>query len=102
MEHHVYFWLKEEKQDAENRAAFEKGLDNLFKIAGVAGGTWAVPADTAVRPVTEKSWHYALSMKFDTMEAHDAYQVDPDHDVFIDQFKSWWDKVQVMDLAGQR
>ncbi|MDQ8190751.1 Dabb family protein [Roseibacillus persicicus] len=98
MEHHVYFWLNEDKKNPEDRAAFEGGLKALFEIKEVAGGTWATPAPTAVRPVTENTWDYALSVKFDSLADHDVYQAHPDHDVFVDSFKSWWSRVQVMDL----
>jgi len=30
MEHHVYFWLNEEKQNPEGFAEFEKGLEVRF------------------------------------------------------------------------
>ncbi len=99
MEHHVYFWLKEEYQNAADRAVFEQGLDSLFKIGLVTGGRWAVPAKVMLRPVIDQSWDYALSMQFANVEDHDAYQVDPDHNVFIGTFKEWWAKVLVMDLA---
>jgi len=99
MDHHVYFWLKEEHKNAEDRATFEKGLDSLFKLGGVNGGRWAVPAKVMERPVIDQSWDYALVMQFDSIEAQDAYQVDPDHHVFIDTCKHFWDKVQVRDLA---
>lgn len=98
MEHHVYFWLKEEKKDSEGRGSFEEGLRELLKIEEVASGVWAVPAQTAVRPVTENSWDYALSLKFASQVEHDAYQIHPKHDVFVDGFKDFWAKVQVMDL----
>lgn len=98
MEHHVYFWLKEEKKDAESIAAFEAGLVELLKIKHIASGIWGKSADTPERPVTDKSFDYAISLKFDTMEAHDIYQDDPDHDIFVDAFKDWWDKVLVMDV----
>jgi hypothetical protein len=99
MEHHVYFWLKEENQNAADRAVFEQGLASLFEIDLCAGGRWAVPAKVMIRPVIDQSWDYALSMQFATLEDHDAYQVDPDHKVFIATFKEWWAKVLVMDLA---
>ena len=98
MEHHVYFWLTEEKQNPEDRAAFEAGLKDLFKIEEVASGVWAITAKTEVRPVTVNSWHYALSLKFVSQVEHDAYQVHPEHDVFVEKFKSYWSQVQVMDL----
>ena len=77
---------------------FEQGLASLFAIDLVAGGRWAVPAKVMERPVIDQSWDYALSMQFATIEEHDAYQVDPDHNVFIGSFKEWWGKVLVMDL----
>lgn len=99
MEHHVYFWLKEENQNAADRAVFEQGLARLFEIDLVAGGRWAVPAKVMLRPVIDQSWDYALSMQFAGIDEHDAYQMDPDHNVFINTFKEWWAKVLVMDLA---
>lgn len=98
MEHHVYFWLNEEHQSSESRAAFEVGLKKLFDIQEVASGSWGVPAQTEVRPVTENTWDYALSIQFASQVEHDSYQVHPEHDNFVDQFKSYWSKVQVMDL----
>lgn len=99
MDHHVYFWLKEEFQTAEARASFEKGLSALFDIALVKGGRWAVPAKVVERPVIDQSWDYALAMQFANVEDHDAYQDDADHHVFITSFKDRWAQVQVRDLA---
>lgn len=99
MEHHVYFWLKDERNNPEDRAVFEKGLDDLFKVDLVAGGHWSVPAKVEIRPVVDQSWDYAITMTFHTLEDHDAYQVDPDHQVFIQSFKDWWANVRVSDLA---
>jgi hypothetical protein len=99
MDHHVYFWLKEERQNAADRAEFEKGLTALFEIQTVVGGRWAVPAKVTPRPVIDQSWDYAISMQFASVEDQDAYQVDPQHEAFIHAFKDWWSQVQVRDLA---
>ena len=99
MEHHVYFWLKDGRQNVADRAEFEKALDDLVRIDLVAGGRWAVPAKVEIRPVVDQSWDYALSMQFGTMEDHDTYQVHPDHKAFLDSYREWWAKVLVMDLA---
>lgn len=99
MEHHVYFWLKEEYRNEVDRAIFEQGLSALFDIKLVAGGRWAFPAKVMPRPVIDQSWDYALTMQFKNIEDHDAYQVDADHNVFIGTFKDWWAQVQVRDLA---
>lgn len=102
MEHHVYFWLKDEKKNPEDRAAFVEGLKALFDIPEVSGGAWGTPAKTEVRPVTENSWDYALSLKFASQVEHDAYQIHPKHDVFVEGFNQFWSKVQVMDLEEGR
>lgn len=99
MEHHVYFWLKDEHKNPADRAAFEQGLADLFQIDLVAGGRWAIPAKVELRPVVDQSWDYALSMQFTTLADHDAYQDVPAHHRFIDTFKPLWAKVLVMDLA---
>ena len=99
MEHHVYFWLKEAYQNGADRAVFEQGLQRLFEIGWVAGGRWAVPAPVVARPVSDASWTYALSMRFATVEDHDAYQADSDHHAFVSTFQQWWAKVLVMDLG---
>lgn len=98
MEHHVYFWLKDEHKNTADRAAFEQGLADLFDIGLVEGGRWSVPAKVELRPVVDQSWDYALSMRFKTLADHDAYQDAPAHHRFIDAFKPIWAKVLVMDL----
>ena len=99
MEHHVYFWLKPEHQDAADRAVFEAGLQSLFGIEQVVGGIWSTPAAVEPRPVLDQSWTYALSIRFENLEAHNAYQEAPAHLKFIETFKPWWEKVLVTDLA---
>jgi Stress responsive A/B Barrel Domain len=99
MDHHVYFWLTNEHQNPADRAKFEQGLSSLFKIGRVKGGRWGVPAKVVERPVIDQSWDYALMMQFDNTEDQDAYQEDVDHHVFIESFKTWWQKVQVRDVA---
>jgi hypothetical protein len=102
MEHHVYFWLKEENKNAADRAAFEQGLEDLLKLPGLDRGLWGRPAAVEQRPVVDLSWDYALSMTFATIEAQNAYQDDPDHHVFINTHKPKWEKVIVMDIEPNR
>ena len=100
VEHHVYFWLKEEKQNEVSREEFEKGIEALFTSPTVAEAVWGRPAKTAERPVTDNSWDYAIAVKFETMAQHDAYQGDDvEHTAFVEGFKDWWEKVEVRDLA---
>ena len=101
MEHHVYFWLKDERKDADSRAQFEAGLDNLLTSKTIESATWGRPAKTAARSgVTDHSWDYGLSATFASMEDHDEYQGDdPEHTQFIESFKDWWSNVEVKDLG---
>jgi hypothetical protein len=98
MEHHVYFWLKPEHKNSADLAAFEAGLDELFKIPQVVGGIWGKPAPVMERPVIDASWDYATSMHFNSIADQDAYQIHPHHDKFIAAFSTWWETVQVRDL----
>ncbi len=97
MIHSVYFWLTEEAQS--KREEFEAALTALVQIKEIDKAYFGKPADTAERPVTDHSFDYNLTLVFATQEDHDAYQVDPDHDVFIEQCKTWWAKVVVYDTA---
>ncbi len=95
----MYFWLKDERKNAADRARFEAALQGLLAIPQVAGGRWAVPAAVELRPVVDQSWDYALSIQFATLEDHNAYQVDPVHVDFTTGHREWWVKVLVTDLA---
>ena len=100
MEHHVYFWLKEDRLNDSDCEAFEAGIEALCQSENITSSHWGKPAATSERPVTDHSWNYGISLKFDSMEAHDLYQgSDAVHDLFIESFKDWWAKVLVMDLA---
>lgn len=99
MEHHVYFWLKDECKSVADRAVFEQGLASLFDIELVTGGRWAVPAAVMPRPVIDQSWDYAVTMQFASVADQDAYQGHAQHTAFVETFKGWWAKVLVMDLA---
>lgn len=98
MEHHVYFWLKEEKKNDTDCAAFEQGMEDLLKIENIASGIWGKSAATPERPVTDKSFDYALSLKFDSIEQHNIYQDHAEHHVFVEAFKDFWADAKVLDV----
>lgn len=100
MEHHVYFWMKEDRKNNEDRAEFEAGMSRLMESVTLDSGCWGQPAATQERPVTDHSWDYGLSFKFATLDDHERYQGgDPHHQKFVETFQDWWDKVLVMDLG---
>lgn len=97
MIHSVYFWLTDDARGTVN-ADFEAALQELVTIEGIAAGHVGPPAPTEERPVTDHSFDYALVLQFASQADHDAYQVHPDHDVFVERWKSSWARVQVYDI----
>jgi hypothetical protein len=96
--HCVFFWL-DPQVTAQERASFERGLASLTGIAGVFHASFGVPASTD-RPVVERSYSYGLTVKFESLAAHDAYQADPIHERFLEQCSRLWTRVQVFDFVG--
>jgi len=94
--HNVYFWLESSLTDAQ-KASFEEGLGALLEIDVVAGGTYGKAAATPVRPVTHNTFDYALVLEFDTVELHNAYQIHPEHDVFVREYSPWFREVRIFD-----
>ena len=94
--HSVYFWLDPALSD-EQKQQFEGGLRALFEIDVVQHGSYGTAAGTPERPVTENTYDYALFLEFDSVAGHDAYQVHPDHDVFVQNFRPWFQTVKIFD-----
>jgi len=99
LHHHVYFWLKPEYKTAAHKAQFEAGLSSLLTIGSLSDGSWGTPAPTDPRPVIDHSYDFGLYTLFTDVAAHDAYQIDPVHDAFLGQFKTWWEQVKVYDFT---
>ena len=97
MRHTVYFWLDDSLTESDF-AAFEAGLKALFEIETVTSGTYGKPAGTPDREgITQNDYHYSLHLEFADVEKHNAYQVDSEHDVFVDKFSKWFKQVRVFD-----
>jgi hypothetical protein len=97
LRHTVYFWL-DETLSPEDRAAFEEGMRALFEIPAVSAGTFGKAGATPVRPVTQNTFDYCLALEFASVAEHDAYQIDPGHDVFVERFSPWFREVRVYDV----
>jgi hypothetical protein len=94
--HVVLFWGKDDLTAAE-RADFEAGLRTLLTIPTVSAGWVGTPASTE-RPVIDRSYTFALNLRFPDLAAHDAYQVHPIHDAFHDRCAKYWKRVLVYDF----
>jgi hypothetical protein len=94
--HHVHFWLK-------NKADKDKlieGLNILIPIPHIRDIHIGVPADTN-RDVIDRSYDVSLLILFDTPEAQEAYQVDPTHVIFAEEYaKPLCSKVVVVDSVN--
>jgi len=79
--HHVHFWLKNK---ADHQKLIE-GLNSLAAISYVKQIHVGIPADTH-RSVVDRSYDASLLIIFDNQAAHDAYQIDPVHDLFVENY----------------
>ena len=96
--HTVFFWLNEETTQ-DDRTQFEAELYKLLSISNIKQGYWGTPASTGGRAVVDDSYDYNITVIFDDLSAHDAYQVDPLHEGFVENNKALWAKVQVYDVT---
>jgi hypothetical protein len=96
--HTVFFWLKSELTPAQ-RAEFRRGVESLSGIRSVRQIFVGVPAATEKRPIIDDSYSVALTVVADDVAGHNAYQVDPLHLAFVNNFKTFWTRVQIYDAA---
>ena len=94
--HHVFFSLYDNSSAkiAELVAACQKYLDNHPGLESFAVGT--LNPDLA-RPVNDRAYEVSLHVVFVDRAAHDAYQVAPRHNQFIEEQKPNWKQVRVFD-----
>ena len=91
--HHVHFWLK----DKADQAKLIEGLYSLQPITHIRDFHVGVAANTS-RDVIERSYDASLLLLFDTPEAQDAYQADPIHLLFVENYaKPLCGRVVVLD-----
>ncbi len=91
--HHVHFWLK----DKADREKLIEGLYSLVPIKSIRNIHIGVPADTD-RAVIDRSYDVSLLILFDDKAAQDAYQDDPVHLLFVNNYaKPLVEKVVVQD-----
>lgn len=93
--HNVFFTLEDGSEAAVRRLVAEchgklAGHGEVF----FAAGPLVAELD---RPVNDRGFHVALTVVFDSKEAHDAYQSSPRHLEFIAANKAGWAKVRVFD-----
>ena len=94
--HHVHFWLK-------NKADKEKMIEGLYSLAPkktIRDIHIGIAADTN-RDVIDRSYDLSLLILFDDKAAQDAYQDDPIHLLFVENYaKPLAAKVVVVDSVN--
>jgi hypothetical protein len=97
MDHHVYFWLNEERKNPADRAIFEQGMAKLFEIPLVAGGRWAVPAKVEIEPAL--AWNADLCDI--AIEGDTVYIATREVLVVLRRVREWSGRPAYVPLAGK-
>jgi hypothetical protein len=97
--HTVVFWLRKDLTPAEREAFRTEGLESLRGVPSVSALYVGTPAAIPPRPVVDASYDFAITVLFEDVAAHDAYQPHPVHQAFVSRFKSCWTRVQIYDAA---
>ena len=94
--HHVFFWLKEPKNEAHKKQLV-KALNDLLKVETIRISHIGFPAGTDSRDVVDHSYSVSYMVIFDDQAGQDAYQVHPLHLKFVEENSHLWNKVVVYD-----
>jgi len=93
--HTVYFYAAEGLTE-ERKKEFIKGLADLAKTPSIQKVYYGPPAGTD-REVVDNNYLVAWICHFKSSADHDAYQADPIHLKFIEDYKDVWSKVLIYD-----
>lgn len=94
--HQVYFWLKNPGSNADREKLIEGIKKYLTGIEVLQSYHIGVPAGTQ-RSVVDGSYDVSWLSIFKDKAGHDAYQVHPDHQKFVDVCGPLFEKVVVYD-----
>lgn len=96
--HTVFFYLRDDLTDTQ-RTAFRAGVESLKGIDAAAAVYVGAPANTAPRPVVDTGYDVGLTVIVEDVAAHDVYQDHAIHHAFVNEFKTYWERVQIYDAA---
>ena len=94
--HSVYFYFKPEVTE-EQIANCRKMAEGLEKIETVKALYVGSPAAVPERPVVVRGYEFSLTVLFESIEDHNAYQVHPTHEEYATVNGPLWEKVRVFD-----
>jgi len=95
LSHAVYFTLKDRSPDAIARLV----QSCRTHLAGHTGEVYFSVGTLADydRQVNDRDFDVALTIVFESPDAHDAYQTAPRHETFLAENAASWAKVRVFD-----
>lgn len=96
IQHFVMFWLKPQLTKTEI-IDFANFFESLRPIKLIQSLHYGLAANTPVRPVTDNSFTYSLTITFNSIEDHNAYQEDQIHLNAVEKFSKNWYRVVVHD-----
>ena len=99
--HQVYFWLQP-GLTPDDEADFVAGMRSLAAAPTVREVLVGTAAATPARDVTDNSFDYFLTLGFDDVAGHDAYQVSAVHEAFVAAHEAKFREVRVFDGAVAR
>lgn len=97
--HTVYFYAKKDISEARLKE-FMEGLETLARVPSISEVWYGPPADTP-REVVDNSYTIAWICHFKDAADQEAYQVDPIHVKFVEEYNDVWEKVIVYDNLVQ-
>ena len=94
--HTVFFWMKAEVTAAQKVDFVNNGMGKLKNCPQIYKAFYGPPAGTN-RDVVDNSYNFAWICHFKSKEDQNAYQNEPIHLKFVEEYKDYWEKVQVYD-----
>ncbi|HZT82820.1 MAG TPA: Dabb family protein [Gemmataceae bacterium] len=99
--HNVYFTLIDNSPAARAKL-LEACRKHLTGHPGTVFFACGTVEDSLRRPVNDLDFDVGLHILFENKAAHDAYQVAPRHEQFIEENRANWKKVRVFDSSVER
>ena len=94
--HTVFFWMKKEVTEEQKADFVKNGLGKLAKAPTIYKVYYGPPA-MSDRDVVDDGFDMAWVVHFRNAEDQAAYQVEPIHLKFVEDYQDLWERVQVYD-----
>lgn len=96
LEHSVFFKLKDAAPERID-ALVASAKQHLTNHPGLISFGVGIRNPDLNRPVNDNQYDVSLHCRFENQEAHDAYQIDQRHQLFINEQRDNWAVVRVFD-----